>query len=71
MAVAAIPAGDRAISFLAAGGDLVTSKTTGATHAMVLAVRSKVAADTAFRTVVDQAALRVLREKQARGLLPC
>ena len=71
VAVAAIPAGDRAISFLAAGGDLVTSKTTGATHAMVLAVRSKVAADTAFRTVVDQAALRVLREKQARGLLPC
>src|SRR5438270_13689310 len=71
VAVAAIPPGDRAISFLAAGGDLVTSKTTDATHAMVLAVRSKVAADAAFGTLVDQAALRVLREKQARGLLPC
>jgi len=70
-AVADIPAGDRALMFLSAGGDLVVSKTADATHAMVLAVRSRVAADPAFLTRVNEAALRVLREKQSFGLLPC
>lgn len=70
-AVASIPAGDRALSFLSAGGDLVISKTASATHAMVLAVRSKAAADPAFLARVNDAALRILREKQGFGLLPC
>jgi beta-N-acetylhexosaminidase len=70
-AVASIPAGDRALSFLAAGGDFVISKTAIATHAMVLAVRSRVAADPAFLTRVNDAALRILRAKQGFGLLPC
>jgi beta-N-acetylhexosaminidase len=70
-AVASIPAGDRALSFLAAGGDFVISKTATATHAMVLAVRSRVAADPAFLARVNDAALRILREKQGFGLLPC
>jgi beta-N-acetylhexosaminidase len=71
VAVATIPAGDRAISFLTAGGDLITSKTADATHAMVVAVRAKIASDASFRARVDDAALRVLREKQTWGLLPC
>jgi len=71
VAVASVPAGDRALSFLAAGGDLVTSKTATATHAMVVAVRSRVAADPTFLARVDDASLRVLREKAAFGLLPC
>jgi beta-N-acetylhexosaminidase len=71
VAVTTIPAGDRAISFLMAGGDLITSKTADATHAMVIALRAKTASDTSFRARVDGAALRVLREKQTWGLLPC
>ena len=70
-AVANIPAGDRALAFLSAGGDLVTSKTADATHAMVLAVRTRAAADPAFLARMNDAALRVLREKQGFGLLPC
>jgi len=71
VAVASIPAGDRALAFLSAGGDLVISKTAVATHAMVLAVRSRAAADPAFMTRVNDAALRILKQKQAFGLLPC
>ena len=70
-AVASIPAGDRAVQFLSAGGDFVISKTSTATHAMVLAVRARAAADPTFRARVDDAALRILGAKQARGLLPC
>jgi beta-N-acetylhexosaminidase len=70
-AVASIPASDRALMFLAAGGDLVISKTADATHAMVLAVRARVAADPAFAARVDEAALLILRAKQRYGLLPC
>lgn len=70
-AVASIPAGDRALQFLSAGGDFVISKTSPAAHAMVLAIRARVASDQAFRARVDDAALRILREKQAWSLLPC
>jgi beta-N-acetylhexosaminidase len=70
-AVASIPAGNRALMFLSAGGDLVISKTAEATHAMVLAVRARSAADPAFSARIDDAALRVLRTKQGFGLLPC
>jgi beta-N-acetylhexosaminidase len=70
-AVAPIPAGDRALQFVAAGGDLVTSKTAAATHAMVVAIRARAGSDGAFRSQVDAAALRVLRLKQTRDLLPC
>jgi len=71
VAVANIPPGDRALAFLSAGGDVVTSKTADATRAMVSAVRSRAAADPTFRARVNDAALRVLRLKQAWGLLPC
>jgi beta-N-acetylhexosaminidase len=70
-AVASIPAGDRALAFLSAGGDLVISKTAVATHAMVLAVRSRAAADPVFLARVNDAAVRILRAKQEFGLLPC
>jgi beta-N-acetylhexosaminidase len=70
-AVANVPAGDRALAFLSAGGDLVTSKTVAATQARVLAVRSRAAAEPTFRARVNDATLRVLRAKQAWSLLPC
>src|SRR5262249_18013537 len=52
-AVAGIPAGQRAVDFLAAGGDMVVSKTVDATTAMVAAVRARAAADPAFQGLVD------------------
>jgi beta-N-acetylhexosaminidase len=70
-AVADVPAADRAIRFLSAGGDMVISKTVGPAVQMYRGVFSRVGADPAFRAVVDSAARRVLRAKQAFGLLPC
>jgi beta-N-acetylhexosaminidase len=70
-AVAGIAPERRALDFLGAGGDLVVSKTVDATVRMAGAVQARAATDAAFRAVVDAAALRVLRTKQAYGLLPC
>jgi beta-N-acetylhexosaminidase len=70
-AVASIPPGTRAIDFLSAGGDMIISKTSGPADAMVQAIRARVATDTSFRERVDDAALRVLKAKQAYSLLPC
>src|SRR5256712_6332531 len=70
-AVAAIPPGTRAIDFLSAGGDMIISKTSAPAHAMVLAIRSRAAADPTFLQRVDDAALRILRAKQSWDLLPC
>jgi len=71
VAVASIPPATRAIDFLSAGGDMLISKTSAPAHAMVLAIRSRAAADPGFRQRVDDAALRILRAKQTWGLLPC
>jgi len=70
-AVASIPPATRAIDFLSAGGDMIISKTAAPADAMVQAIRARVAADASFRQRVDDAALRVLKAKQAYGLLPC
>jgi beta-N-acetylhexosaminidase len=70
-AVASIPPATRAIDFLSAGGDMIISKTSAPADAMVQATRSRALADPSFRQRVDDAALRVLRAKQAWSLLPC
>jgi beta-N-acetylhexosaminidase len=70
-AVANIPPGTRAIDFLSAGGDMIISKTPAPADAMVQAIRARVATDAGFHQRVDDAALRVLKAKQAYGLLPC
>jgi beta-N-acetylhexosaminidase len=70
-AVASIPPATRAIDFIAAGGDMIISKTSAPADAMVQAIRSRAASDPSFRQRVDDSALRVLRAKQAFGLLPC
>jgi beta-N-acetylhexosaminidase len=70
-AVASIPPATRAIDFLSAGGDMIISKTSAPADAMVQAIRSRAAADPGFRQRINDAALRVLWAKQARGLLPC
>jgi beta-N-acetylhexosaminidase len=70
-AVQAIPAGTRAVSFLAAGGDLITSQDLGPAEQMAAAVLARATGNAAFRATVDAAAARVLAAKQAAGLLPC
>lgn len=70
-AVQAIPAGKRALGFLAAGGDLVTSQNLGPAEQMAAAVLARASGDAAFRATVGAAAARVLAAKQAAGLLPC
>jgi beta-N-acetylhexosaminidase len=70
-AVAGISPATRAIAFLAAGGDLITSQTLSATTVMDRAVVQRVAADPAFLATVNSAVMRVLSAKQAYGLLPC
>jgi beta-N-acetylhexosaminidase len=71
VAVANITPGDRAIDFLVAGGDLIISKTVAPAQAMAAAISARAAGDAAFRGRVDDAALRVLRAKAARGLVTC
>jgi beta-N-acetylhexosaminidase len=70
-AVANIAPGDRAVNFLAAGGDLIISKTLMPALAMAGAIRARASTDAAFRSRVDDAAIRVLRAKAARGLVTC
>jgi beta-N-acetylhexosaminidase len=70
-AVQAIPAGTRAIDFLSAGGDLITSQDLPPAEQMAAAVLAKASGNAAFRATVDAAAERVLAAKQAAGLLPC
>lgn len=70
-AVLTVPPGERAVGFLTAGGDMITSQTLGPAQTMAAAVLSRAEADASFRSVVNAAAMRVLYAKQAYGLLPC
>jgi beta-N-acetylhexosaminidase len=70
-AVAGISPAARGVAFLAAGGDMITSQALAPAAAMDRAILERAAADSAFRAVVNSAAMRVLSAKQAYGLLPC
>ena len=59
----------RAVHFIEAGGDVVLTVNPTVVPAMVSAVTSKAATDSAFRSKVDAAALRVLTVKAQDGLL--
>ena len=59
----------RALRFLGAGGDMVLSVDPGPVPAMYRAVLHRARTSGRFQDLVDAAALRVLRAKQARGLL--
>ncbi len=67
--VAAYPPGERAVDFIAAGGDIVLTVTPDVIAAMTAAVLARVGTDPTFAKQVDAAALRVLEAKDARGLL--
>jgi beta-N-acetylhexosaminidase len=70
-AVASIPAGQRALDFLNAGGDLITSQAFAPAEEMASTVLATASSDSAFRATVDDAARRILAAKQVQGLLPC
>ena len=70
-AVASIPAGQRALDFLNAGGDLITSQSFAPAEEMASTVLATASSDSAFRATVDAAARRILAAKQVQGLLPC
>jgi beta-N-acetylhexosaminidase len=70
-AVANVPPADRAINFIMAGGDLIISKTVGPADAMAAALAARASNDAGFKIRVDDAALRVVRAKAARGLVRC
>lgn len=60
---------DRAVKFIAAGGDIVLTVDATQAPTMTAALISRARSDPAFRRQVDIAALVVLRAKQAQGLL--
>jgi beta-N-acetylhexosaminidase len=71
VAVANIAPADRAINFLLAGGDFIISKTVAPANAMATAIAARASTDAAFKARVDDAAVRILRAKAARGLVRC
>ena len=70
-AVASIPPGDRAVNFIAAGGDLIVIKTTDPVPQMVAALSSRAAGDPVFGNQVNMAVKRVLQLKIRAGLVNC
>jgi beta-N-acetylhexosaminidase len=70
-AVADVPAGTRAVDFVAAGGDLITTESLPVADAMDAALLARAGSSSAFRAQVNAAALQVLTTKDKYGLLPC
>ena len=70
-AVAAVPVGQRATRFIAAGGDIVLDGRSSQAPVMLKAIAAKRAASPAFADQVDAAAARVLDLKADLGLVKC
>ena len=70
-AVANLSPANRAIDFLAAGGDLITSQSLPAAIAMDQAILARARRDTAFRLTVNEAVYNILDAKTADHLMPC
>ena len=70
IAVALIPPGERAVTFVEAGGDMIVTNT-GTARAMAAALVERARNDPSFNARVQDAVTRVLIAKQRSGLLPC
>jgi beta-N-acetylhexosaminidase len=70
-AVSSIPPGTRAVDFLSAGGDMIVVNQLAPAIEMAKAIAFHASENPSFRKHIDGAALRVLRAKDAAGLLPC
>jgi beta-N-acetylhexosaminidase len=68
-AVAGFSPGERAVDFIAAGGDMVLTVDSNVVPAMTAALIAKATSDPAFKQQVSAAALRVLTAKAKFGLL--
>jgi len=71
VAVAAVPAAQRAVRFVAAGGDLVLTVDPQTAGPMIDALVAKAATDPEFAAALTASARRVLDVKHAQGLLRC
>jgi beta-N-acetylhexosaminidase len=70
-AVAAVAPATRAIDFLTAGGDMITSASLPAAEVMATEVLGRADVNAAFRSDVESADMRIFAAKQSSGLLPC
>jgi beta-N-acetylhexosaminidase len=70
-AVKSIPAGQRALRFLSAGGDMVLTDDPGTVGPMTSAVLAQLRKNPALRSDVDNSVRRILTAKQNAGLLTC
>ena len=71
VALGAVPAGERAVRFVAAGGDLVLTIRPADAVPMADALIARAGQDRAFRARLTDAARHVLAAKQRAGLLSC
>jgi beta-N-acetylhexosaminidase len=69
--VAAVPAGDRATRFIAAGGDIVLTAVPSTVPTMHRAITARMTSDPAFAAQVQAAVTRVVQLKLDRGLARC
>jgi len=69
--VAAIPAGERAVRFVAAGGDIILTATSSTAPAMATALTARAAKDSAFAQKLDASVRRVIALKVTMGLASC
>ncbi len=70
-ALAAVPAGQRAVRFVRAGGDIMLAARSSEAGVLLTALRTTAAQSPAFAAALDDAVLRVLALKVEMGLLPC
>lgn len=71
VSVAQVPAGERAVRFVSAGGDVVINANPGTIDDMSAALVAKAKADPAFAARVSASATRVVELKQSLGLVRC
>jgi beta-N-acetylhexosaminidase len=69
--VAAVPAGQRAVRFLRAGGDIVLTADPAALGPMIDEVLSTATSDPDFAGRITESQRRILETKTRLGLLPC
>lgn len=70
-ALAGIPAGERAVRFISAGGDIVLNGNPKASREMLEAIDAEIARDPQFAQQAEDSVQRVLALKDELGLLPC
>jgi beta-N-acetylhexosaminidase len=69
--LASVPAGQRAVKFLAAGGDLVINADPALTTQMVAGVRQRAEGDPEFEQLLNASVARILTLKQKVGSYDC